>query len=253
MNCSQELIEGYVDRELDPGMKSRVEEHLAACQACTELCARVRERQVAIRSSAPYYRAPAHLRESIRDALRQPDMAEQNVARAAPPRTLPWRMLAMAASVLLTCSLAWNVAEMRSRAPEKEVLAQNILSSHLTSLLGTHLLDVVSSDRHTVKPWFNGKLDFSPEVKDLATDGFPLAGGRIEYLSGRTVAALVYQRRKHIINVFTWPSTQSDAKESHFSRNGYNELEWSNGSMTYWAVSDVAETDLQQLKSLLVK
>jgi anti-sigma factor RsiW len=162
-------------------------------------------------------------------------------------------MLAMAASVLLTCSLAWNVAELRSRAPEKEVLAQNILSSHLTSLLGTHLLDVVSSDQHTVKPWFNGKLDFSPEVKDLATDGFPLAGGRIEYLSGRTVAALVYQRRKHIINVFTWPSTRSDAKESHFSRNGYNELEWSNGFMTYWAVSDVPETDLQQLKSLLVK
>ncbi len=133
------------------------------------------------------------------------------------------------------------------------MMAQNILSSHVRSLIGTHLLDVVSTDRHTVKPWFNGKLDFSPDVRDFASDGFPLIGGRIEYVSGRTAAALVYHRRQHVINVFTWPSSPDDAKESHFSRNGYNELEWTNGSMTYWAVSDVALADLQKFKDLWMK
>jgi anti-sigma factor RsiW len=249
MNCSRELIEGYVDEELDPGTTAEVEEHLANCRDCTEAHKQIRERQAAIRSLAPYYAAPAHLRQSVRDALRLAASEEAKVEG----RRAPWRLLAIAASLFLALSLAWNLSHLHPRTPEREIIAQNILSSHLRSLIGTHLLDVESSDRHTVKPWFNGKLDFSPEVRDFAPQGFPLIGGRVEYLSDRTVAALVYQRRKHVINLFTWPSTSSDARESHFSRNGFNALQWSNASMTYWAVSDLAPAELQQFKELCMK
>jgi anti-sigma factor RsiW len=104
-----------------------------------------------------------------------------------------------------------------------------------------------------VKPWFNGKLDFSPDVRDFAAQGFPLVGGRIEYIVDRPVAALVYHRRQHVINLFTWPSTQSDAKQSQFSRNGYNVVQWSNGSMTYWAVSDIPAAEVHQFEALCSK
>jgi anti-sigma factor RsiW len=249
MICSRELIEGLVDGELDPAMKAEVEEHLAGCRDCSKALAQIRERQAAIRSSAPYYNAPVTLEQSIRDALRRASFGESKMEG----RNVPWRLLAMAASVLLVCSLGWNITQLYTRAPEQEILAQNVLSSHVRSLLGTHLLDVVSTDQHTVKPWFNGKTDFSPVVKDFAPQGFPLIGGRMEYLSGRTVAALVYQRRKHIINLFTWPSVASDAKESRVSRNGYNELQWVDAAMTYWAVSDLGLADLQQFKELCMK
>ena len=249
MNCSRELIEGYVDEELDPGRRAEVEEHLAGCRGCSETYSQIREQQAAIRSAAPYYHAPAGLEHSVRDRLRRAASEEAK----AEGRSAPWRVLAMAASVLLVLSLAWNFSHLNPRTPEGEILAQNVLSSHVRSLIGTHLLDVASTDQHTVKPWFNGRLDFSPVVKDFAPQGFPLIGGRIDYLFGRTVAALVYQRRLHVINVFTWPATPSDAKESHFSRNGYNAFEWDNAGMTYWAVSDLGIQELQQFKELYMK
>jgi anti-sigma factor RsiW len=246
MNCSRELITGLVDEELDPDMKAEVEEHLAGCRGCSEEYSQVLEGQTAIRSFGPYYSAPAHLQQSVRDALKRVASEKPKVDG----RSAPWRLLAIAASILLACSLGWNFSQLRTRTPENEIIAENLLSSHIRSLMGTHLLDVVSTDQHTVKPWFNGRIDFSPVVKDLAPQGFPLIGGRIEYLSGRDAAALVYQRRKHIINLFTWPSMASDTKESRLSRKGYNELHWTDTSMTYWAVSDLGLAELQQFKQL---
>jgi anti-sigma factor RsiW len=114
-----------------------------------------------------------------------------------------------------------------------------------------HLVDVPSSDQHTVKPWFNGKLDFAPYVEDLAADGFPLVGGRLDYIDNRTVAALVYQRRKHSINLFIWPSPGADKPAQQFSVNGYNIIRWTNSGSTYWAVSDVNSTDLSEFAKLL--
>jgi anti-sigma factor RsiW len=249
MNCSQDLIEAYMDQELDPGLSASVEEHFLSCQACSEAYSRFRAQQANIRSAAPYYTAPPQLERSVRNALRQ---AAANEAKPA-ASGLPWRWLAVAATILLAISVSWNMRQSPRRTIENDLVAQNILSDHIRSLIGTHLLDVPSSDQHTVKPWFNGKLDFSPEVKDFVSQGFPLIGGRLDYLLDRPVAALVYGRRRHVINVFTWPADPTLMAESHYSRNGYNAIHWSHGPMNFWAVSDIALAELVQFKNLYEK
>jgi anti-sigma factor RsiW len=249
MNCSRDLIEAYMDEELDPGLRAAVEEHLSSCPVCSAAHSRFRQQQASIRSVAPYYTAPAQLQQSVRGAL-QRAAANETSAMA---RNTTWRWLAIAASVLLAISLSWNLSRPRPRTAENDLVAQNALSDHIRSLIGTHLLDVPSSDQHTVKPWFNGKLDFSPDVKDFTSQGFPLIGGRLDYLADRTVAALVYRRRQHVINLFMWPSDSSPVAESRFSRNGYNVVHWTYGAMTCWAVSDIAIAELEQFKGLYGK
>ena len=249
MNCSRDLIEAYMDEELDPASRAAVEEHISTCQACSEAHARFREQSASIRSAAPYYRAPAQLQQSVREALRRAAADES----AAMRRSTPWRWLAIAASILLAVSVSWNIRRPQTQTAEKDLIAQNVLSDHIRSLIGTHLLDVPSTDQHTVKPWFNGKLDFSPDVKDFASQGFPLIGGRLDYLTGRTVAALVYRRRQHVINLLTWPADASQVDDSHFSRNGYNAVHWTYRSMTCWAVSDIGINELEQFKDLYQK
>jgi anti-sigma factor RsiW len=246
MNCSQELIEAYLDEELDPGLSASVKEHLSSCQPCSDLYSRFRVLRERIGSDAPYYTAPPRLQRSVREALHE---AAAKEARPATSST-PWRWLAIAATVLLAISVSWNLRPAPSQTAAT-LLAENIVSDHIRSLIGTHLMDVPSTDQHTVKPWFNGKLDFSPEVRDFASQGFPLLGGRLDYLMDRPVAALVYGRRQHIINVFTWPAgSKSDRAEDRFSRNGYSATHWVRGSMTFWAVSDVAPSELAQFKRL---
>lgn len=238
------MLEAYLDEELDGAEAAAVTEHLSTCAACADDYARLQQQQSAIRAIPPY-QAPPELHAAIRRRL----------ARAAEPSSAPrpfWRPLAIAASLLFAASVTWNIVQLRTSAPQPE-LAENILDSHIRSLIGTHLLDVESTDQHTVKPWFNGRLDFSPQVKDLAADGFPLIGGRADYLNSRAVAALVYQRRKHIINLFTWPAALSTSAPASFSRNGYNELHWTSGGMTYWAISDVGLSELDQFRQLLLR
>jgi anti-sigma factor RsiW len=196
--------------------------HLLSCPSCI------------LRTQAHYYQAPPALEQKIRRSLRREN--------AAPP---PWRWMAIAASLLLVVSAAWNLVLLRSRVDPRQLLASNVLSAHLRSLAGTHLLDVPSSDQHTVKPWFAGKLDFSPPVKDVAD--FPLLGGRVEYFDGHAAAALVYGRRNHIVNLFVWPSA---APETSQTRNGYHLRSWSANGMTFWAVSDLNEAELAQFVSL---
>ncbi len=191
-----------------------------------------------IREHARYYDAPPGLEQKIRQSLRQESSTPTN-----------WRWLAIAACLLLAASVTWNVALVRSRVDPRELLAANVLSAHVRSLAGTHLFDVLSSDRHTVKPWFNGKLDFAPPVKDL--EGFPLLGGRLEYFEGHPAAALVYGRAKHTINLFTWPAAVSG--EFRETRNGYHLQSWWSGGMTFWAVSDLNEEELRQFVSLYRK
>ena len=242
MNCSRERIEAYLDHELDGGQQAAVEQHMAECSDCAETYTRLRRQQAGIQAAAPYFSAPPGLEQSVRRQLQR----EERAHRIAPTA---WRWLALAASVLLVVSVSLNIVRWRAGAPESD-LADSVLSDHLRSLIGTHLVDVASSDQHTVKPWFAGKLDFSPDVKDLSAQGFPLAGGRVEYLEHRRVAALIYHRRQHVINLFIWPAGASPGSDATTSRNGYQLLHWTAGGMSYWAVSDVAASDLQDFRAL---
>jgi anti-sigma factor RsiW len=145
--------------------------------------------------------------------------------------------------------VSWNLLQLRR--PTGADLASNVLADHIRSLLGSGPVEVASSDQHTVKPWFAGKLDFSPEVKDLQAQGFPLAGGRVDYLDGHRVAALVYHRRLHVITLFIWPVGSAAVSASSVSQNGYHLLHWTDSSMNYWAVSDVSIGELENFKALI--
>jgi anti-sigma factor RsiW len=241
MTCApaNSLLEPYLDDELHASVRAQMAEHLASCDACSARHAQLLELRAGIREYAPYYRAPAGLQDRVRAAMREADGPAGH-----------WRWLAIAAALLLAVSAAWNVALFRSRSSGADPIAENVLSSHVRSLMGAHLLDVPSSDRHTVKPWFNGKLDFSPDVRDFAAQGFPLVGGRIDYVGGRPVAALVYQRRQHIINLFTWPSAAGGG-ESEVTHNGYHVLHWNSGGMVWWAASDLNVGELRQFENLV--
>ncbi len=247
MNCSRDLIEAYLDGELSATEHAEVSRHLADCQACSGgLCGFAQ-------SESRYQVGCSVLRCSARASTvdtRCPRTAGAGRGKQR-IRELPWRSMAIAASLLLVTSLSWNLMYLRQRATQDD-LAGSVVAGHIRSPLGAHLMDVASSDQHTVKPWFAGKLDFSPVVKDLEAQGFPLAGGRVDYLAGRRVAALIYHRRQHVINLFIWPSGSSDGK-TNLSRDGYSVLHWSDGSMTYWAVSDASMVELENFHTLLTE
>lgn len=220
MNCETARL---MTETNDPALA----QHLLSCPSCI------------MRTQARYYEAPSGLEQRILQDLSQETQGGW--------RSSGWRWAAIAAGLLLMASASWNVIQFRSRVDPQQLLAANVVSAHIRSLTGTHLLDVPSSDQHTVKPWFNGKLDFAPGVKDF--EGFPLLGGRLEYFEGRPAAALIYGRAKHIINLFTWPSTMPTAELSE-TLNGYHLQSWYSNGMEYWAVSDVNESDLRQFISL---
>jgi anti-sigma factor RsiW len=160
-----------------------------------------------------------------------------------------WNWLGMAAAIILAAIIASSfLPRLRQPAPD-QFLATQLIASHVRSLMANHLTDVASSDQHTVKPWLDTKLDFAPPVVDLSGEGFPLIGGRLDYLDNRAVAALVYGRRKHFINLFVWPAASTESKTPKtITREGYQLLHWADSDFNYWAVSDVNADDLQTFK-----
>jgi anti-sigma factor RsiW len=207
-----------------------------------------------VKAQATRYEAPRALRERLGAALNKADSLS-----GTPPRQGFWALLQSqwrGLGVAFACGVIASVAvSVFYAAPgEEERLSQEVVGGHVRSLMVAHLADVASSDQHTVKPWFNGKLDFSPPVHDLAKEGFPLVGGRLDYLNERPVAALVYRRKQHTINLFVWPSSSTAAHDVKLlSRQGFNMTEWSESGMQYWAVSDLNSGELQTFTQLLRK
>ena len=237
------LLHAYIDDELDVAQSAAMASHLQDCAACAT---RVREHERLHRALAQpelYRRAPAALRE--RWTPRHDAAPPATVAR---PRRAPvaWALAAGFAGALLLATPLHFAMQQRNAAGE--ALVDEAVSSHLRALQPQHLVDVVSTDQHTVKPWFDGKLDFSPRVVDLAGAGFPLVGGRLDALDGHSVAALVYRRHLHIISVYEWPAASAEASttQRESRHHGYTVLRWTRDGMHYVAVSDVNPAALRE-------
>src|SRR6267142_3384756 len=266
MNCEEttKLMDGYLDGELDAITNQAIEQHLRECHNCDQAYKTQRSLIRAIGNATPYYKAPSELRERIQSSLREETTQDpvRNGVRGAQvmfnkrqpqspfiPSAIPWNWLGLAAALVLAATIIFNVVPRLQRPGADQFLATQLIASHVRSLMANHLTDVASSDQHTVKPWLDTKLDFAAPVVDLSGDGFPLIGGRLDYLDNRPVAALVYGRRKHFINLFVWPATSDEAKAPKtITREGYQLLHWADSDFNYWAVSDVNVNDLQTFK-----
>jgi len=239
-------LDAYLDGELAAVDARELETHLAQCPECAQFRDGRLKLRAAITAHVPAFQAPTALRDRVREALRA-------AAPARAPRrlTVPrlWRPLALAASLAVVAVGSWRLALQHAAG---ETLTDDVLASHIRSLMPGHLADVPSSDQHTVKPWFNGKLDFSPPVYDFAGRGYPLLGGRLDYVDGRAVAALAYGRRQHLINVFLWPAARGPAAApTTRTGQGYHLLHWATADYTYWVVSDLGLPELGDFAGLL--
>src|SRR5438874_3670890 len=268
MNCEEttKLMDGYLDGELDPITSQAIEQHLRECHNCDQAYKTQRSLIRAISSATPYYKATSELRERIQSSLRKETTGHpvRNGVRGAQilsykrqpePRSIlseiPWNWLGLAAAIILAAVIVLNVVPRLQRPGADQFLATQLIASHVRSLMANHLTDVASSDQHTVKPWLDAKLDFAPPVVDLSEKGFPLIGGRLDYLDNRPVAALIYQRRQHFLNLFVWPLGPGRAGSTKaMTRQGYQLLHWVDSDLNYWAVSDINEKELQQFKQL---
>jgi mycothiol system anti-sigma-R factor len=243
MDCTQtrDYLHGYIDRELDPVSAAALEQHLQSCAACQHVYERQSSLRAAVGRQAAYYTAPGDLADRIRARIGV--ATDKTVAK---PHRPDWQWLQLGAAVAVTAVVTWMVTLQMGGARQDEIIAEQVITGHARSVLTNHLTDVASSDQHTVKPWLSSRLDFSPPVTDLTTDGYPLVGGRLDYLDNRPVAALVYRHRQHVIDLFIWPdpkANQSSAMKT-LSRQGYNVLHWSGAGMTYWAISDLNQDEL---------
>jgi anti-sigma factor (TIGR02949 family) len=244
MSCAEMrvLLHGMLDHELDLADAVRVETHMQACQDCTAEYRRQGALRAAIRRSEPRYRAPHDLRVRVITAIQ--------LQTDAPGRAPWWRgavigWMSTGVSLALAASLLFVFA-----IPREQAIQQELISGHVRSLLASHLTDVTTSDQHTVKPWFNGKLDASPPVVDLASQGFPLVGGRLDYIHNHVVGALVFKHDQHVINLFIWPvADANDSGPVSATREGFNLLHWTCSGMTFWAVSDVNPATLRRFEA----
>lgn len=260
MTCEdiERLADAYADGELALEGTLAFEAHVGQCEACTARLSRIRAVQASLRT-LPYFRAPealaARVRASGAAALATAGAspiagasmaAPSRTAAAVRPRVFRWSPWILAAASLAAVSIAF-VMVSRQRALAADATTEAVIEGHVRSLLADHLTDVASTDRHTVKPWFAGRVDFSPTVVDLASDGFPLVGGRLDYIDRHQAAVLVYKRREHAINVFVWPDASGSA--SHATRSdprGYHVISWTRGGVAVWIVSDLALAELDE-------
>jgi len=242
MTCTEmgRLLDPYVDGELDGEYLPEVRTHLSTCAACLQQVT-AREQLGRLVRASPYYAAPDRLLASVAGSTRRASMMS---------RVSTW-----AAAAVLIVSAGAGAMMLRtfsaSRTAQATAVAEQVVSAHVRSLMGDHLFDVRSTDQHTVKPWFLGKLDYAPPVTDLAAIGFPLVGGRLDYIDGRPVAALVYQRQKHTINLYVWPSSEGAAVAPPAAIRGFHLEHWVRDGMSFWAASDLNPAELAQFRAAL--
>ncbi len=242
------MLHGFMDGELDAAHSLEFEQHLATCPHCADQLERFQALKQVVSQKGVRWRAPDHVRTQVLAAI------AHEAAKQPPPLLSPWakisglvkQWLFVPSLAALAASLLLVLAPIQNRTS----IQDEVVAGHVRSLLVDHLTDVATSDQHTVKPWFNGKIDFSPPVVDLAPQGFPLVGGRVDYIDGRVVAALIYKRRGHFINVFVWPAPT--AATTATSRDGYNIENWSKNGLTFWAVSDTAAADVSRFREAFV-
>jgi anti-sigma factor (TIGR02949 family) len=249
MSCDQTgtVLHGYFDNELDAAGAAAFERHLERCSECIDEVDALESLRSFLNGVQLYERAPTSFRKRV-----LADFSLASPVWNAPTRT-PWRWLAIAAAILMFVYAGWRVITVQLGHNYATVLAADVVDAHLRSLQPGHLTDVTSSDGHTVKPWFDGKLDFSPPVLDFADQGFPLQGGRLDIVEGRAIAALVYGRRKHVVSVFIRPTKELDSSPRAGSRRGYQWIDWRKDGMEFCAVSDVEPADLQRLQRVFTE
>ena len=241
------LIQADLDGELTPAEAARVGTHMETCPDCAAVQAGMLRLSARVRAEASYHPAPDSLRGAVR-AFIEAETAPP--PEHAPARRTSWSWQrfrfgsgpSFGAGFALAACLALAIVLPTGN---RDGLTDAVVADHIRSLQPGHLMDVVSSDQHTVKPWFDGRLAFAPPVKDLKAEGFPLAGGRLDYLDGREVAALVYRSRQHVIQLFVWPSGRGlDHAPAQGARNGYNFVRWTQDDMAFWAISDLNAVEL---------
>jgi anti-sigma factor RsiW len=250
---ASELLPAYVDQELAIADAVAIEHHLNGCHECQAEYAVQSAVSARLKRDATYFKAPASLARRVQRSLPR-DRSLSTGFKALDFTWLPagggskaWNASWLGAGTVAasTLALVWAASLYLALPSDQARLTEELISSHVRSLQVEHLSDVASSDKHTVKPWFNGKLDFAPPVVDLASQDFPLEGGRLDYVDGRTVAVLVYRYRKHPINLYVWPTSDRDAAPQAQDRQGYHLVRWTSGGMKYWAVSDLATNELE--------
>jgi len=241
------LIAPYRDGELDLATCLALEEHLADCPACQQKLADERELIDLIQTETPHFQPSPFLKTRIRAALREEAKPKWKWTYPIPAVFPLLGPLAFMAVVMAVSSIVfWLLSPSLSPS-----LAQEAVANHVRSLQVSHLVDVASTDQHTVKPWFAGKLDYSPQVVDLTPSGYPLIGGRLDVLDHRNVAAIIYQRRKHYINLFIWPSDKESLHGSLYHQNGYHALGWTKSGVNYLAVSELGEKELKDFVEMI--
>jgi anti-sigma factor RsiW len=241
MTCEQAepLLHALLDNELDAGHAREIEQHVATCAQCAAKLASYSDLRNKVAGAKLKMPAPRALHVRIDRAI----PAGNTMSRRA-------ALKGFAAGSVMSAALAASLVLFVTRSDEDSRIAGEALSAHLRSLQAEHLTDVLSTDQHTVKPWFNGKLDVAPPVADLTTQGFTLIGGRLDYIDGKPVAAIVYRRRKHVINLFLWPNPHAVPEAAHGqSVQGFNLLRWSAHGLNLWAVSDLQSDELAEFKT----
>ena len=246
MNCPEiyPLLHAYVDSELDLMPSLEVDRHLKSCAECTAAKRSLESLRATLRQNDLSYRAPESLRARIRESI------GESPTKVPLPSSRPWmwQMLALGSLGFAVVTLILQPAAVNDR----DRLADDAISDHVRSLMPGHLMDVVSTDQHTVKPWFNGRIDFAPEVRDFATQGFPLVGGRLDYLNGQNVVALIYRRNQHTINTFVWPA-KTATDQSAVERRGFSIINRDIRGLHYCLVSDLNPRELNEFATLLTE